>query len=348
MRTLLRWATFVVLTCLPNVVWAASGINLSITANASGAAILAGTMNVGNVNGLGIGTSSTGISIISAGVVGGVLYESPYDLNVTLSGSEKNSNVNITAQVTTNFVHPTILVARNCQPGTCSSGSSFTTVPTAGSINVIPQTLVGTTQTFTPYITVFVSNANGTVYTGADAVTITFTASDGTSTATATLAMTVSVQNAVQLTLGTAAGGLTISPATDYSANFGSVNALGVGNASAGVTKIATANGTIYSTPYLIQPSFSDFTSSAGSVKVFVSTNFANTTVLELDDASACCAAGSFTALPTASPGTAQIAGVSSGSSIMRYLGLRVKQANGAAGLTGADTAIVTYTLTVP
>lgn len=348
MRTLLRWATFAVLTCLPNVVWAASGISLSITANASGAAILAGTMSVGNVNGLGVGTTPTGMSIISAGLAGGVLYQSPYDLNIILSGSEKNSNVNITAQVTTNFLHPTILVARNCQPGTCSNGGSFTTVPTAGSINVIPQTLVGTTQTFTPHIAILVSNANGTVYTGADAVTITFTANDGTSTATATLAMTVSVQNAVQLTLGTAAGGLTISPASDYNADFGNVNALGVGNASSGLTKIAAANGTIYSTPYVIQPSFSDFPSATSSVKVFVSTNFANTTVLELDDASSCCAAGSFTALPTASPGTAQIAGVSSGSSITRYLGLRVKKANGAGGLTGADTATVTYTFTVP
>lgn len=347
MRTLLRWATFVAVTCLPNVVWAASGISLSITANASGAAILAGTMSVGNVNGLGVGTATTGISLVSTGVVGGVLYTSPYDLNVTLSGSEKNSNVNITAQVTTNFLHPTILVAKNCQPGACSSGGSFTTIPTAGSINVIPQTFVGTTQTFAPHIAIFVSNANGTAYTGADLVTITFTANNGASTATATLAMTVSVQNAVQLTLSTASGGLTISPASDYSANFGNVNALGVGNASAGLTKIAAANGTIYSTPYLIQPSFSDFASSTGSVKMFVSTNFANTTVLELDDASSCCAAGSFAALPTASPGT-QISGLSSGSSITRYLGLRVKKANGAGGLNGADTATVTYTLTVP
>lgn len=348
MRTLVRWATFVVLTCLPNVVWAASGISLSITANASGAAILAGTMSVGNVNGLGVGTTTTGISVVSTGVAGGVLYTSPYDLNVTLSGNEKNSNVNITAQVTTNFLHPTMLVAKNCQPGACSNGGSFTTVPTAGSINVIPQTFVRTTQTFTPHIAVFVSNANGTLYTGPDVVTITFTANDGTSTATAALALTVTVQNAVQLTLGTATGGLTISPASDYSANFGNVNALGVGNTSAGLTKISAANGTIYSTPYLIQPSFSDFASATGSVKMFLSTNFANTTVLELDDASSCCAAGSFTALPTASPGTAQITGISSGSTITRYLGLRVKQVNGAAGLIGADTATVTYTLTVP
>jgi hypothetical protein len=241
-----------------------------------------------------------------------------------------------------------MLVAKNCQPGACNNGGSFTTIPTAGSINVIPQTFVGTTQTFTPHIAVFVSNANGSPYTGADQVTITFTADDGVSTATATLGMTVTVQNAVQLTLGTATGGLTISPATDYSANFGNVNALGVGNPSAGLTKIAAANGTIYSTPYLIQPSFSDFASTTGSIKMFVSTNFGNTTVLELDDASACCSAGSFSPLPTASPGTAQITGVSSGSSITRYLGLLVKKANGAAGLIGADTATVTYTLTVP
>src|SRR5256885_5564689 len=138
MHTLLRWATLVAVTCLPNVVWAASGISLSVTANASGAAILAGTMTVGSVNGLGVGTPSPRIVIVSTGVANGVLYTSPYDLNVTLSGNEKNSNVNITAQVTTNFVHPAMLAARNCQPGACNSGGSFTTIPTAGSINVIP------------------------------------------------------------------------------------------------------------------------------------------------------------------------------------------------------------------
>ena len=347
MRTLLRWATVVTVTCLPNVVWAASGISLTITANAGGAAIVAGTMNMGNVNGLGVGTASTGISIVSAGVTGGVLYTSPYNLNVTLNGNEKNSNVSITAQVTTNFADP-IFIARNCQPGACSSGGSFTVIPTAGSINVVPTTFVGTTQTFTPLIAVFVSDANGTAYATQNTATITFTASDGPSTATATLNLRATPQNAVQLTLGAGAGGLTISPASDYSINFGNVNALGVGVPSAGLTKIAAANGTIYSTPYLIQSAFSDQASTTSSIKVFVSTNFAKTAVLELDDASTCCAAGSFTALPTTSPGTAQIAGISSGSSITRYLGLRVKKVNGAGGLTGSDNAIITFALTVP
>jgi hypothetical protein len=347
MRTLLRWATFVSVACLPNVVWAASGISLSITANGGGAAIVGGTMPIGNVNGLGVGTVSAGLSIVSTGLSGGVLYTSPYNLNVTLSGSEKNSNVNISVQVTTNFADP-IFIAKNCQSGACSNGGSFTTIPTAGTINVIPTSFVATTQTFTPVIAIFVSNANGTVYSTQNTATITFTADDGTSTATATMSLRLTPQNAVQLTLGTAPGGLTISLASDYTANFGNVNALGVGTPSAGLTKIAAANGTIYSIPYLIQPAFSDQASTTGSIKMFVSTNFANTTVLELDDASSCCAAGSFTALPTVSPGTAQIMGVSSGSSITRYLGLRVKKANGAAGLTGSDSAILTFALTVP
>jgi len=81
---------------------------------------------------------------------------------------------------------------------------------------------------------------------------------------------------------------------------------------------------------------------------MFVSANFANTTVLELDDASTCCAAGSFTPIPSSSPASAQITNVSSGSSITRYLGLLVKKANGAAGLTGSDNATITFALTVP
>jgi hypothetical protein len=307
-------------------------------------------MAFGNVNGLGVTSVAAPPAVITTGVTGGVLYTSAYNLDVTLSGSAKTNDVDITAQVTTNFTHFAVLGVKNCQPaGTCSTAAGFTTIPTAGTINVIPTTLVGTSQPFTPTIAILVSNTNGaSAYVGTDQVTITFRATAAGFSATATLTLTLSVQNAVQLTLGTAPGGLTISPATDFSVNFGNVNALGVGTPLAGLTKTAAVNATIYSTPYLIQPVFSGFVSATtGTIEFHVSPNFAKSTILELDDASSCCAAGSFTALPTPTAGTAQITSVSSGSIITRYLGLRVTKANGA-GSTGSDNATVVFTLTVP
>src|SRR5262249_1134440 len=98
---------------------------------------------------------------------------------------------------------------------------------------------------------------------------------------------------------------------------------------------------------YLIQPAFSGFSFTTGKIEIHVNPNFAKSTILELDDASSCCAAGSFTALPTPSGGAAQITSASSGSSITRYLGLRVTKANGA-GSTGSDNATLIFTLTVP
>src|SRR5205085_6858326 len=80
------------------------------------------------------------------------------------------------------------------------------------------------------------------------------------------------VQNAVRLTLATAPGGLTVTPQADYSMSFGNVNGLGFGPA-AGLTTVAAAGGVVYSTPYLLQTAFADFTSTTATIKVFVSTN---------------------------------------------------------------------------
>ncbi len=359
MRTTLHWATLAVLTCFTHVVWAS--VSLTVSSAATGSTITGSTMTIGTGNGLGVGTPSAGISVLTAGVTGGVLYASPYNVNVTVTGPDKNQPITVTAAVTANFTNLTLLNAESCLPGTCSSGSNFVAVPAAGSVTVVPATSItgsgpSFTRTFTPSIAVFVSNANGAAaYSGPDQVTITLVATDATSgnTASATLTLQVSVQNAVQFTLATASGGLAISPAADFLIDFGSVNGLGVGTPLAGLTKNPLANGVIYATPYLIQPRFSDFTSSTGSVYAYVSSDFANPNTVSLQDATA--VSGPFAAIGKSSATANTITNTAaSGSTTTRYLGLFVSSANGPGAFpgsgasSGTDTATLTFTLTVP
>jgi len=349
-KTLLRWATWTTLLCLPNVVYAASNISLTITSAAGGFPIAGGMMAMGNVNGLGIGSTSTE----SSGIAGGILYVSPYNLDVTLSGADKNNNVNISAVVTANFTHVALLNVRNCQPGPCNTGASFTAIPTSGSIAVIPTTFVKTSQTFTPTIAVFVSSGNGaSAFAGSDQVTITFTASVPGDSTTATLTISLNLQTVVQLTLGTAQGGLSVTPALDYATNFGNVNGLGIGTPTAGLTKTSIAGGYIYSTPYLITPTFADFTSTTGNVTVYVSTDFTHPSTLNLRDAATCCASFAPISKVAGAPTTITAAAAST-TAITRYLGLFVSSANGGgafsgtAAASGSDSAKLTFTLTVP
>jgi hypothetical protein len=154
------------------------------------------------------------------------------------------------------------------------------------------------------------------------------------------------VQNAVRLTLGTAAGGLTVAPSADFSMNFGNVNGLGFGP-GAGLTTVAAPGGVIYSTPYLLQPAFGDFTSTTATIKTFVSTNFAHPAILVLRDAAS--SPGPYTNIGTTAGTATQITNAAADrSSITRFLGLFVSNANGATAFTGSDSATLTFTLTVP
>src|SRR5262249_41954473 len=123
------------------------------------------------------------------------------------------------------------------------------------------------------------------------------------------------VQTAVQLTLGTATGGLTVNPAADFSMNFGNVNGLGVGP-GVGLTVNNAAGGVIYSTPYLLQPAFSDQTSANATIKVVLTTNFAHPAVLKPEDATSL--TGPFTQITSTAITITTTA--ASRSSITRYL----------------------------
>jgi len=333
-----------------------SAVTLSLTTGAGGVTISGTRPNYvagfGNVNGLGVGTPGAGVTVITTGVAGGVLYTTPY--NIVISGMNATHYATVSAYVSTNFAKPALLILQSCYPSSgCSSAASFTTISLSAAT---PTPIIISpgikNSTVTASLGLFVANSNGAgVAAGAETATLTFIATDLNNGATSTVRLNLNspsenLQTAVQLLLATAPGGLTISPASDFSMNYGNVNGLGIGP-GAGLTVVASAGGVIYSTPYLIQPSFSTFTSTTGSLKVYVSTDFAHPAILNLEDAAV--SAGPYVAISKIVGAQTSITTTAgSGSSLTRYLGLFVSNANGAGAFTGADSGTLTYTLTVP
>jgi hypothetical protein len=339
---------------------ASEAVTLSLGQTSGGVAISGSSPNFktgyGNVNGLGVGAPGAGISILTTGVSGGALYTTPY--NIVISGMAAGNKATVTVYVSSQFAHPTVLYLRSCYPNAgCTTGGSYTTISTnAGAPTTVIAAPGVVNGTYTGSLALFVSNANGGgTFTGADAATLTFKATHGASTSTVTLALnspSENVQTAVELMLATAPSGVTISPGSDFSINFGNVNGLGL-SPGANLTAVSGSGGVTYGTPYLYKPSFSSFTSTTCSLKVYVSTNFAHPNTLNLQDASAL--VGPYTNISTSvGSQTAITTTATSGSSNTRYLGLFVSSANGAgtfpgtAGASGAESATLTYTLTVP
>lgn len=304
----------------------------------------------GTMNALGLGTPNTGLTV--AALSNGAIYFSEYQVQFT--GLAAGHTARLTAVVTTNFTHPAAQIVENCpSTGACTTSGGYSAMSTSAAA---PTTVVASmgNATATVGIGVFLPDNDGaSAFTGIDnSAVVTFTMTDNATnhvdaTATWTFNGTPNqtVQDAVQFTLGTATGGLTVTTATDYSINFGTVNGLGIGP-GAGLTTVAAGGGTIYSTPYMINPAFSDFSSTTATIKAAVSTNFAHPTILKLEDAAV--SAGPYTAISTtvASP-TVFTTTAADRSTITRFLGLFVSL-NNSAPFTGSDNATLTFTITVP
>jgi hypothetical protein len=303
---------------------------------------------LGNTNALGIGTPGAGVTVITAGLTGGVLYATP--VNVVVSGAGFSNKAVVRAHVSTNYAHPSVLQLRVCYPASgCSNAASYQTISLSSvtPTDVIPPTGV-LTGTYTAWFAVFVSAVNGaSAFTGADTATVTLRTYDypnNTLRNTDTLALSNSVQTALRLALASA-GGLPVVPASNYSMACGSVNGLGIGPA-AGLSVSFPSGGALYRTPYSIQTTFAGFSSTTATVKVYVNVDFAHPAVLELRDsadnttfAAISKSAATSTTISTTMP---------SGSPLTRYLGLFVSSLNGAGAFTGADSATLTFTVIVP
>jgi hypothetical protein len=324
--------------------------DITLTTNASGITI-AGTpgswsTGFGSVNGLGIGTPGTGQTVLS--LSGGKLYSSPYDIVIT--GATGGIKAVVKAYVSANFAHSAILQAYSCLASCTSAGNYFSLSTNSGSPTDIVPFPGQHNTTVTAYLAIFVSNQNGAgAFTGTDSATVTLFVYDGnTLKHTYTLTLnnpTENMQTAVSLGVATAAGGRTISAGSDFALSYGTVNGLGIG-AGAGLTATSVSGGQLYSTPYLLQPSFAGFSSTTGTLTGYVSTDFAHPSQLELRDSSG---GSSYAAISKSSASqTAFTASAVSASQITRYLGLFVAGTNGGAVFTGTDTATVTFTLVVP
>lgn len=304
----------------------------------------------GTMNALGIGTPAAGVTVIP--LTNGALYLTTYSLFVH-GGLAAGQTGYVTAYASTNFGNPAALILQSCpSSSSCNAAAQFSNLSTnvGAQTTVIPQPGIAKGVTATAGLAIFVPDNNGaTAFQGTDSAVITFTMiNNNTGAVIETLQLSLNnpretLQSVVQLTLGTATGGLTVSPAADYAMNFGNVNGFGISPA-AGLTVNAATGGVIYSTPYLLQLAFGDQASTNATITVALTTNFAHSAVLILDDASAL--TGPFTQI-TATPITITSTAANR-SSITRYLGLFVSNTNNGVGFfTGSDSATLTFTLTV-
>ncbi len=305
----------------------------------------------GTMNALGFGNPQSGLTV--AALSNGALYFTPFQ--VQFQGLGGNQRASLTAFVSTNFAHPLALVIQNCPSSlTCTTSTGFSTMST---VQGAPSTVVANlgNATVTGGIGIFLPDNNGaTAFSGVDnGAIVTYVMRDVSTNKvlqTATWSFNASpsntVQTAVQLTLASATGGLTVTPANDYSMSFGNVNGLGFGP-GAGLTTVAATGGVVYSTPYLLKPVFTDFTSTTATIKVFASKNFAHPAAMQARDAAA--SAGPFNTIGLTTATATQItAAAADRSSITRFLGLFVSNTNGTTSFRGGDNATLTFTMTVP
>ena len=336
--------------------FAAAAITLSSSASGvvlggnSGAA----TMNVGTGNGLGVGTAATGVRRVT--LASGPTYSSPF--TVSLSGWGGSAAVTVTAYVSTNFAHGSgatpLMRATYCIAADCTVATNHLVLSTSSAAPTTIRTALANNASFSTNDGALIVYVNGsTAFTGTETATITFTAIDANNTAnrdTATLTISSTVQTAVQFSLDTGSGpAVTGGSTTNYLIDFGTVDGLGVSSGN-GATRSTSAGGALYSTSYLVKPAFSSMTSTTGTVRMYVSANFAHTALLQLQDSSTG-ASNSFGAISTNSAAGSQTlisSTAASKASLTRYLGLFVFAVNGASAFVGADNAVITYTLIVP
>lgn len=340
----------VVFACLVVAGTPARAQDIALTTNASGITIggSAGSWSTGfgAVNGLGLGTPVTGATILSPS--GGKLYTSPYDIVIT--GASGSVKAIVKAYVSANFAHPSILQAYACS-SSCTNAANYSAVSTSSGSpsNIIASPGLHST-TVTRYLGVFVSNQNGaSAFSGTDSATLTLLVYDGsTLRQTYTLALnnpSENMQTALTFGLATASGGRTISAGSDFSLSYGTVNALGL-SPGTGLTVSSVSGGVLYSTPYLLQPTFAGFSSTSGTLTTYVSTDFVNPSDLELRD-STTSTGSSFSAISKVSGSQSTLtSSATTGASLTRYLGLFVS--NTGTSPAGADSATLTFTLVVP
>ena len=192
---------------------------------------------------------------------------------------------------------------------------------------------------------------------GALAAMPTFASTDAVnaSTVSSTLAVNVNVVKAIRLTLATGTQcAVSAGSNTDFTMNFGTVDALGISAVTCGGKYAPAVPGTDaakYYSDYTLTPVFSSQASMTGTISAYVSTDFTTAagllSVVQNNTLPGSAAALTPMSLSNVSQ-TSIGASLVNNAAVTRYIGVAVAPLNGAGTLTGAAAATVTYTLTAP
>lgn len=162
------------------------------------------------------------------------------------------------------------------------------------------------------------------------------------------LTLSATVQTAIQLTIATGSGGATVTDGGSgaYTVSFGNVNGLGVGTLGSGVAVSTSGSGATYTTPISVTPSFSGFSDTTATVKVYQDST---TSAASQSAAREGGAAGTVASVPTSSgSATTVTSSASSASAITRYVGVFVSNANGGSAVSGSLAPKFIYQVSVP
>ncbi|PYP92469.1 MAG: hypothetical protein DMG65_03865 [Candidatus Angelobacter sp. Gp1-AA117] len=185
------------------------------------------------------------------------------------------------------------------------------------------------------------------------------TQNTSSNTVSPTLQVSANVQSAVRLTLSTGTAATphcTVTPlgTPDYSVDFGTVDALAINAPTCGSVFAPTTPGSsnaIYWSDYNLTPVFAGQSTPNNTITAKVTTNFTAADIAVVRDsansATVPTAVGQFTPLATGAVPDTIVTNAANGQAQTRFIGVAVSPTNGAGTLTGAQTATVTFTLTV-
>jgi hypothetical protein len=184
------------------------------------------------------------------------------------------------------------------------------------------------------------------------------TQATNTNTVSPTLQVSATIQKAVRLTLSTGTAAVTHCAVVnnggnpDYTMNFGTVDALGInaGNCNLFGPTVPGVDSAIYWSDYNLTPIFTGQTTSNNTITAQVTTNFtaANASIVRdsANSSTVPTGAAQFTAVGVATADTIAT-NAANGTALTRFIGVAIAPTNGAGTLTGAQSATVTFTLTV-
>jgi hypothetical protein len=184
------------------------------------------------------------------------------------------------------------------------------------------------------------------------------TQANNTNTVSPTLQVSATIQKAVRLTLSTGTAAVTHCAVVnnggnpDYTMNFGTVDALGInaGNCNLFGPANPGVDSAIYWSDYNLTPVFTGQAVTTNTITAQVTTNFtaANASIVRdsANSSTVPTGAAQFTAVGVASADTIAT-NATNGQALTRFIGVAIAPTNGAGTLTGAQSATVTFTLTV-